>query len=838
MDAWFVYLDIRLKNYLGARYHLGAAYIRAFLGRHGIRCQQYLAGPTRSLDAIADDLSDSSPAFVGFTVFDRNFHVTRVLAEKVRKRLPKALIVAGGPTATFSYELLLRSSSAFDICVLHHGEEPALSILHTLLSGETSKLAQIPRLAIREGHDVVLTASDGAAPDGQEVIHRVEFPLVHGTAHDGVRDRNLDRYPSPYLSGSIPPTLAGEAGVVTARGCPFRCSYCNFSAMSTRSVEYHSIERTIAELSAIDRSMTERPQRLRIEFFDDVFTLNRKRTLALCKAIEGAKFRNLTFWCETRADLVDEELLEHLARAGISEMNFGLESTDAEVLSAIHKLRRSRTEFLSDIRRAVTGARAVGIAPFVSLIFGLPEETPESARRTLDFIATLPLEGYSHNFLQVEPGTELWHTHDKYGIKVSQGPQILPYRTTHAYDVHGKVLVQSHRMSLERMTRSAHALLVAQGLSGSIRPREPDEPLSLVVLTGSVETEILAHEGWTTALGPSTAVTLVKERVRSVDYDRWLSEAARFDLPVFRIDVAQPDGEGFELYDDQPALDAPVEYRLRSLNPEHERNKDAVEQYGAVLTFQQISTRLQPELAANWIVQTAESSPMELGEKTLELSCRYACRTCPAASFSAAWVDDQGVRPCPPAPARPIRPLKDLATSENLKYADEMRRRGCSACEVKETCPKCMYTAPLEPSQYCRIQKRGLMLSAALLLEIARLISRTSSETDSSTAGSLRLGRLLSKGTRLLGHWRITTQLATASRGASSWILYDADNSRMWNVPEAVSLFLELAGTPELETMPTAESLARSLEHIGVASVDNSLSRVTVKSDSGDSIFA
>ena len=121
IDASFVYLDIRLKDYLGARHHLGAAYVRAFLAQHGIRSEQYLAPPTRGIEHMADELAEGGPAFVGFTVFDRNFHLTRLLAQKVRERLPAAFIVAGGPTATFSYELLLGRCAAFDACVLHHG---------------------------------------------------------------------------------------------------------------------------------------------------------------------------------------------------------------------------------------------------------------------------------------------------------------------------------------------------------------------------------------------------------------------------------------------------------------------------------------------------------------------------------------------------------------------------------------------------------------------------------------------------------------------------------------------------------------------------------------------
>jgi hypothetical protein len=596
--------------------------------------------------------------------------------------------------------------------------------------------------------------------------------------------------------------------------------------MSTRLVEYHSIERTVEELTAIDRSLAGRRRPVRLEFFDDVFTVNRSRTLALCAAIERAKLEHLTFWCETRADLVDEDVLEHLARAGVSEINFGLESSDAQVLTAIHKIRggMSRHEdFLGQVRRAVVAARAAGIAPFVSLIFGLPEETADIARRTLDFIESLPLEGYSHNFLHVEPGTELWRTHAQYGIKVSEGPQIMPYRTTHAYDVYREVPVRPDRMSLERMTRSAHALMVAERLSGDVPRRGDGEPLSFVCISDSVEPGDLSAAWGTTAVGPATTLALLAEELSPSDHDAWLAAASNFDLPVFRFDVALRDADGWILVDDRPALQSPPEYRLRRLatGTGHDGGR---ERKDSIFTVREVATGRTPERAAAWVAQMAEQDAATLGEVTLELACRFGCRVCPAASHSAAWVDARGIRPCPPAPPRDARPLADLAALEVAAYAAETRRRGCATCAVRETCPKCMHTAPLQPAEYCRIQKRGKMLEAALLLEIGRLLARSGPVEGSPAVGGLRLGRILAPGTHLTGHWKTTTPLVTVWRETAS-ILYDAGHVRLWRVPEALSLFVELVGRGELEMLPAADALCRSLADLGVAERTGSAER-------------
>jgi hypothetical protein len=310
-------------------------------------------------------------------------------------------------------------------------------------------------------------------------------------------------------------------------------------------------------------------------------------------------------------------------------------------------------------------------------------------------------------------------------------------------------------------------------------------------------------------------VALLREDLTPGDYDAWLSAAARFDLPVFRFDVALRDADGWTLVDDRPALQAPAEYRLRRLVPDG-RHEGGGDETDAILTFREVATGRAPERAAAWVFHVAEQDAARLEEVTLELSCRFTCRPCPAASYAAAWVDERGVRPCPPAPARDMRPLEDLAALEAAAHTAERRRRGCATCVVRETCPKCLHTAPLEPAEYCRVQKRGKMLEAAMLLEIARLLGRSEPADGRPAAGGLRLGRVLGPGTHLTGHWQTTTLLVTAWRETVP-ILYDPGNVRLWQVPEPLSLVLELGGRGELEALPGADSLCRALERLGVA---------------------
>jgi hypothetical protein len=205
----------------------------------------------------------------------------------------------------------------------------------------------------------------------------------------------------------------------------------------------HSIERVVAELECIAEHQKRTGKPCLVTFYDDAFTLVPPRAKALCQAIADRKL-GLALSCITRADTVDEELMSLMREAGFRSIAFGLESAVPAVLRATGKVRppdwhdpdlAPERQFLERVKSSVLLAKKYGFTVAVSIILGLPTETPAQGAETLRFVKELPVDSYAHNFLWVFPGTPLWTTHDKYGIACAVDNTGVPETTRHSYDL-------------------------------------------------------------------------------------------------------------------------------------------------------------------------------------------------------------------------------------------------------------------------------------------------------------------------------------------------------------------------------------------------------------------
>ncbi len=407
VDIVFVFPSAPTEYVLS--HHLGTGYIRSYISQHNIETAQcYTSHEMTIPDIVAEILAHNSD-LVGFTCYDTNYAYVRILARMLKKKNPYLTIILGGPTATFSYKEIMAHTPEFDACVIGEGEQTTLE----LLQKGCSDLESIKGIAFRSGNQILSTPPR---------------PLISGRD----KEAELDVLPSPYVTGFIPPD--GKVGILTARGCVYHCTYCNFSAMFGHTIRYHSVDRVITELALIgehwDAAVTNQ-----VTIHDDIFSLHLKRAKTICQKIidEGI---NLPFFVETRADNCDKELIELMKEAGVIKLNFGLESASCSVLKTIKKPRSQKEkQFLTQIKSSVTWAKKAGIKTSVSIILGLPGESPQEGRETLNFVKELQVDEYFHNYLLLFAGTELFSTRKKYNLDVVPSPSFLPYKTQYTYDV-------------------------------------------------------------------------------------------------------------------------------------------------------------------------------------------------------------------------------------------------------------------------------------------------------------------------------------------------------------------------------------------------------------------
>ena len=405
--------------------HLGTAYLRAVLRRAGIESRQYLPTKNPSLAGFADFLRESTPQVVGFTVYESNMNVSRALVQAARETLPGSVIAVGGPNATFTPEETLSLLGA-DVCLRGAGEGTIVSIVQRILGSDSASarfpdlLRDVPNLVMRVANTTYCT------------------PLENLSSFPARFFATLDDIPSPFQDGVV---STPDIGYLSARGCNQHCTYCSFAAVSGRRVAFHSVERVLADLEALEALVNRTPRRHPdIEIFDDAFTLVPERARRICEGILERGIR-LPLSCVTRGDRVTPDLLRLMRRAGFVGIAFGLESAVPRVLRTIGKVcapssvgdpdfERER-QYLDRFRTAVESAQQCGLDVSVSVIGGLPGETVEDFRASLEFVASLKVKAYSHNLLSLFPGTPLYDRRRQFGLDACREPRTAAWRTIH-----------------------------------------------------------------------------------------------------------------------------------------------------------------------------------------------------------------------------------------------------------------------------------------------------------------------------------------------------------------------------------------------------------------------
>jgi anaerobic magnesium-protoporphyrin IX monomethyl ester cyclase len=238
-----------------------------------------------------------------------------------------------------------------------------------------SSLESIKGLVWRHNSEIVINA------DRPFICNLDDLPLPR---HDLLP---LTEYRAPLVRGPY-------AFVVTSRGCPGGCRFCIKHVSYGNAVRFRSPENVLAEIEQLVGLGVRA-----IHMYADLFTLNRDHVMGICREIlaRGLKVR---WTCNSRVDFVDEEMLQAMARAGCWMISWGIESGDDGMLRRMHKGTTT-----DQVERALRWAKKAGIMNWGYFIIGLPGETEQSIRRTIDFAKRLPLDLALFHIAAPHPGT-------------------------------------------------------------------------------------------------------------------------------------------------------------------------------------------------------------------------------------------------------------------------------------------------------------------------------------------------------------------------------------------------------------------------------------------------
>jgi anaerobic magnesium-protoporphyrin IX monomethyl ester cyclase len=359
---------------------MGLSYVGGVLERsgHEVQVLDFLVS-RYSKEKIKNKLDEYQPDIIGVTSVTISYPVASDIL-KYAKSLNKDIItVIGGPHVSFAPIETLTEAPWIDIIVKGEGEMTMLDIV----SGK--KLADIDGIAYRDkAKSIKQTGERHLIEDLNELPPPAKhlFPL------------------SRYLALDV------HASILTGRGCPFNCIFCVGSKMGGRRVRYRNPKLIVDEVEQ-DLASGFRE----VNFEDDHLTINHQHLNALCDEIiaRGLKFNWSAF---SRVDTVNTEILHKMRQAGCTWLLYGVESGNQEILDTIKKKIT-----LQKVRDAVGMAKEAGISILASFIIGLPGETVETLKQTMQFAQGLKTS-YGFNVLSPFPGTEVREKAAEYGIEI------------------------------------------------------------------------------------------------------------------------------------------------------------------------------------------------------------------------------------------------------------------------------------------------------------------------------------------------------------------------------------------------------------------------------------
>ena len=303
------------------------------------------------------------------------FDVDVRIAGMMKDANPKMKVAFVGPPATVEPEKALRSSSAIDFVVRREFDYQIAKF------ATGTPLAELPGVSYRKNGSIAHN------PEGGVIENLDELPWVTKVYK---RDRDFPRYSVPFL-------LHPFVSFYTTRGCPAMCTFCLWpQTHSGHRWRQRSLDDVVKECRYAAENF---PGLKEIFFDDDTFNYKKDRTIELCKKLKPL---NLTWSCTSRVT-TDYETLTAMKEAGCRLLIVGYESGDPQILKNIKK-----GATVDMARRFTADAHKLGLVIHGDFIVGLPGESRESLRKTIDFAKGLDVETVQVSIGHAYPGTEFY----------------------------------------------------------------------------------------------------------------------------------------------------------------------------------------------------------------------------------------------------------------------------------------------------------------------------------------------------------------------------------------------------------------------------------------------
>lgn len=324
-------------------------------------------------DKLVNMALNLKPDIFALTCYSPFFHLNTSLAQKIKESGSKIPVIVGGPHITIMKEKTAEQYPQFDYLFIGEAEQSLPNFLKAYQEG--TDLSLVDGIIFKRKDEIII-----GKPQWIPTAIKITGRTV-GT------EFALDQYPFParHLLPMKKYRLGTNDGrmyftsVHTMRGCPWHCIFCASEALKTTRMAMRSPQSVVDEIKQVQRDY---PYITHIFFTDDVLTLwADQHIFKICDLLIKENIK-ITFESSTRANLVNEEMMERMAEAGLVRLSFGLETVNTQMRDTMKKQVK-----LEDYPRACRICSKYDVEAMTSVMIGLPGENPETIEELSDFLA-------------------------------------------------------------------------------------------------------------------------------------------------------------------------------------------------------------------------------------------------------------------------------------------------------------------------------------------------------------------------------------------------------------------------------------------------------------------
>ncbi len=400
--------------------HCHAAYELPKEKRHEDDYLEHFYASKEEIALLQTFIKDRDPLWVGFSFMSVSSGLAVELTKRVRE-VTDAPIVWGGIDTTVNPEWAIEHA---DVICVNEGEHAALELTNALENG--GDISTIQNLWIKQDGSIVKNPIRPLIQD----LDSLPFPNFNESTIWHIGNDQMKQGFLPDCSPLNPWYI-----VMSSRGCPYRCTFCihgvghEMAKGKGKYLRRRSVENVIRELVEYRRK---KPSTSQIMFYDDVFTYDRKWIAEFADAYK--KEVNIPFWVYTYPDMCDTEILSHLRDVGLLYVHMGIQSGSESVLREIYDRQMSPEKVV----QAGHKLKELGIYTIYDMLVGIPLETEEQLRESLNLILRLP-EPFGLNvwpiiyYRNYKLTKELQQSNEAYSVKHVDGtnaditPEETPY---------------------------------------------------------------------------------------------------------------------------------------------------------------------------------------------------------------------------------------------------------------------------------------------------------------------------------------------------------------------------------------------------------------------------